>query len=73
VSKAGTLITPLVDFKTFFDDNAPLRAVLPGFVAARPQVYGDQRVRDLCQCMHDFYRKGHTSQLQRLQFGARWR
>jgi len=39
VSKAGTLITTLVDFKTFFDDNAQLRAVLPQFTAARPQVY----------------------------------
>jgi ornithine decarboxylase len=70
VSKAGTLITSLVDFKTAFDDNAPLRSVLPQFVAARPQVYGDDRLRDLCQRMHDFYRKGHTSQLQRQQFQA---
>ena len=70
VSKAGTLITTLVDFKTAFDDNAPLRAVLPEFVASRPQVYGDERLRDLCLRMHDFYRKGHTSQLQHLQFRA---
>jgi ornithine decarboxylase len=68
VSKAGTLITALVDFKRFFDANAPLAEVLPQFVAARPQPYGDQRLRDLCLRMHDFYRKGHTSQLQRLQF-----
>jgi ornithine decarboxylase len=70
ISKAGTLLTTLVDFKTLFDDNAPLRAALPQFVAARPQAYGDDRLRDLCQRMHDFYRKGHTSQLQRLQFRA---
>jgi len=70
ISKAGTLITTLVDFKTFFDDNAPLREVLPEFVAERPEVYGEDRLRDLCQRMHDFYRKGHTSELQRLQFRA---
>ena len=40
VSKAGTLITTLLDFKRFFDSNVPLREVLPEFVAARPQVYG---------------------------------
>jgi ornithine decarboxylase len=68
VSKSGTLITTLVDFKRFFDDNVPLRDVLPQFVAARSQVYGGERLRDLCQRMHDFYRKGHTSRLQRLQF-----
>ena len=70
VSKAGTLITTLLDFKRFFDGNLPLRDVLPEFVAARPQVYGDERLRDLCLRMHDFYRKGHTSELQRQQFQA---
>ena len=70
VSKAGTLITTLLDFKRFFDGNLPLREVLPEFAAARPQVYGDERLRDLCLRMHDFYRKGHTSELQRLQFQA---
>jgi ornithine decarboxylase len=70
VSKAGTLITTLVDFKSSFDANAPLREVLPQFTAARPGVYGNLRLRDLCQCMHDFYRKANTAQLQRLQFQA---
>ncbi len=70
VSKAGTLITTLLDFKRFFDSNLPLREVLPEFVAARPHVYGEERLRDLCLRMHDFYRKGHTSELQRLQFEA---
>jgi ornithine decarboxylase len=67
---AGTLITTLVDFKTAFDANAPLRDALPQFVAARPQAYRGERLRDLCQRMHDFYRKGHTARLQRLQFRA---
>ena len=70
VSKAGTLITTLLDFKRFFDGNLPLRDVLPEFVAARPQLYGGERLRDLCLRMHDFYRKANTSQLQRQQFEA---
>lgn len=70
ISKAGTLVAALVDFKRLFDGNAPLRDVLPAFVAAQPETYGDQRLRDLCVRMHDFYRKAHTSQLQRLQFRA---
>jgi len=70
VSKAGTLIAALADFKRCFDANAPLRATLPEIVAGRPRVYGDDRLRDLCLRMHDFYRKGHTSELQRLQFRA---
>jgi ornithine decarboxylase len=70
VSKAGTLIAALDDFKRLFDRNAPLREVLPAFVAARPRAYGQERLRDLCLRMHDFYRKGHTSTLQREQFQA---
>ena len=70
VSKAGTLIAALDDFKRLFDRNARLRDVMPAFVAARPRAYGDVRLRDLCLRMHDFYRKGHTSQLQREQFQA---
>jgi ornithine decarboxylase len=70
VSKAGTLLAALADFKRLFDDNTPLRKVLPAFVAARPRTYGDDRLRDLCQRMHDFYREGRTSELQRMQFQA---
>jgi ornithine decarboxylase len=70
VSKAGTLIAALDDFKQSFDRNAPLREVMPAFVAARPRVYSGERLRDLCLRMHDFYRKGHTSELQRQQFRA---
>jgi ornithine decarboxylase len=70
VSKAGTLIAALDDFKQFFDRNAPLREVMPAFVAARPRAYAGERLRDLCLRMHDFYRKGHTSELQRQQFRA---
>jgi ornithine decarboxylase len=70
VSKAGTLVAALADFKRLFDDNAPLAAVLPAFVAARPRVYGADRLRDLCVRMHGFYRQGHVSELQRLQFRA---
>ncbi len=70
VSKAGTLIAALDDFKRLFDRNAPLREVMPAFVAARPRAYSGERLRDLCLRMHDFYRKGHTSKLQRLQFRA---
>jgi ornithine decarboxylase len=70
VSKAGTLVAALADFKRHFDANALLRTVMPAFVAARPRAYGNERLRDLCQRMHDFYREGQTSELQRLQFRA---
>lgn len=70
VSKAGTLVTALVDFKHLFDANARLEEVVPRVVAARPDAYAGERLRDLCHRMHDFYRKAHTAELQRQQFEA---
>ena len=70
VSKAGTLIAALDDFKQFFDTNAPLPEVMPAFTAAHSRAYAGDRLRDLCLRMHNFYRKGHASELQRKQFQA---
>jgi ornithine decarboxylase len=67
-SKAGSLISALVAFKTYFDRNAPLEEVIPEFVARRPKVYAGLKLRDLCAKMHDFYRQAGVSALQRLQF-----
>lgn len=67
-SKAGSLISALVAFKTYHDRNAPLEEVIPEFVAKRPQRYAGLKLRDLCQEMHEFYRAAGTSDLQRRQF-----
>jgi ornithine decarboxylase len=67
-SKAGSLISALVAFKTYHDQNAALEEVIPEFVARRPQRYAGMRLRDLCQQMHAFYRDEGTSDLQRRQF-----
>jgi ornithine decarboxylase len=67
-SKAGTLLSALVAFKRYHDDNAPLDEVIPDFVRARPKRYAGVRLRDLCAEMHEFHREQRTSSLQRLQF-----
>ncbi len=67
-SKAGALISALVAFKTYHDQNAPLDEVIPEFVARRRQRYSGMRLRDLCQEMHAFYRDADVSDLQRRQF-----
>ena len=68
LSKAGALISALVAFKTYHDQNAPLEEVIPEFVARRRSRYGGLRLRDLCAEMHTFYKQAGTSALQRLQF-----
>jgi ornithine decarboxylase len=67
-SKAGTLLSALVAFKRYHDDNAPLDEVIPEFVRSRPQRYAGVRLRDLCNDLHGFHRDHQTSTLQRLQF-----
>ena len=67
-SKAGSLISALVAFKTYHDANAPLEEVIPEFVARRPKRYAGLRLRDLCAQMHSFYRAAGTSLMQRKQF-----
>ncbi len=67
-SKAGTLLSALVAFKRYHDDNAPLDEVIPEFVRSRRRRYAGMGLRDLCGEMHAFHRENQTSLLQRLQF-----
>ena len=52
----NTLIAELHRFKRAFDENAPLRMVMPRFCAEHPE-YRGQRLRDLCDRMHARYRE----------------
>jgi arginine/lysine/ornithine decarboxylase len=67
-SKAGTLVSGLVAFKRFHDDNALLEDVIPEFARRRPARYAGVRLRDLCGEMHRFYRNADVSGLQAKQF-----
>jgi ornithine decarboxylase len=67
-SKAGTLLSTLVNFKRRHDDNALLDDAIPEFVRRRPKRYSGLRLQDLCQQMHDFFRAANVSALQKAQF-----
>jgi ornithine decarboxylase len=67
-SKAGTLISALIGFKRLHDANEKLHKVIPRFTAQHGGRYADIGLYDLCQEMHDFYRKHDVSRLQSLQF-----
>lgn len=72
-SKAGTLLSTLVAFKRFHDENARLEEVIPEFVARRPQRYRGLRIQGLCSQMHSFFRSANVSALQRAQFAPEHR
>jgi ornithine decarboxylase len=69
-SKLNTLIAKLVNFKNLWDRDAPLPEVLPTVYAANSQRYAGYTLRQICNEMHDFYRKANVKELQRLCFRA---
>ena len=69
-SKLNTLVARLVKFKNFWDRDAPLPEVLPTVHAAHRERYAGYTLRQICDEMHDFYRKANVKELQRLCFRA---
>ena len=69
-SKLNTLIAKLVKFKNLWDRDAPLQEVLPTVYAAHSERYAGYTLRQICNEMHDFYRKANVKELQRLCFRA---
>ena len=69
-SKLNTLIAKLVKFKNLWDSDAALPEALPTICAAHPERYKNYTLRQVCNEMHDFYRKANVKELQRLCFRA---
>src|SRR5690242_1553119 len=69
-SKLSTLIAKLVNFKNLWDRDAPLHEVLPTLYAAHSERYAGYTLRQVCNEMHDFYRKANVKDLQRRCFRA---
>jgi ornithine decarboxylase len=67
-SKLNTLVAKLVKFKNFWDADAPLAEVLPTVFTANRERYDGYTLRQICNEMHDFYRKASVKELQRLSF-----
>jgi arginine decarboxylase len=67
--KWGTLMDGLLEFKRRYDENAPLRDVLPELVGAHPGRYGELGLRELCDQMHDELTKRRMPALLDEAFG----
>jgi len=67
-SKLNTLIAKLVKFKNLWDRDAPLEEVLPTLMASHAARYAGYTLRQVCNEMHDFYRRANVKELQRLCF-----
>ncbi|MCL7462010.1 Orn/Lys/Arg decarboxylase N-terminal domain-containing protein [Pseudomonas sp. NW5] len=61
--KWSSLITELLTFKRLHDGNAPLEEALPSLLADEPQRYRGLGLRDLCQQLHEAYRRARLPAL----------
>jgi arginine decarboxylase len=67
--KWATLINVLLDFKTAYDRNAPLKRELPGLVAVAPDRYGSMGLRDLGDAIFAHMKKSRMDHWQGQAFG----
>lgn len=67
-AKMSHLAAQLTRFERFINDDAPMSRVLPAIYEQHQQRYGDYRIRQLCQEMHDLYRHHNVQQLQKDMF-----
>lgn len=61
-SKWNNLIIEMLYFKEFYDKNAKLAEVMPQLCAGYP-LYRKMGLRDLCDRLHDEYRRNDTARL----------
>lgn len=59
--KWSSMVDALVDFKTDYDRNAPLKNTLPSVAAAGRHAYAGWGLRDLCDALHACYRDNDTA------------
>jgi len=67
-TKMNNLITKLIRFEKFIDDDVPMEKVLPGIYAAHRDRYEGYTIRQLCQEIHDCYKEHEVNQIQRNLF-----
>jgi arginine/lysine/ornithine decarboxylase len=69
-SKLNTLIAKLVKFKMLWDRDEMLEDVLPSLFEKHGRRYAGYTLRQICNEMHDFYRRAGIKELQRACFRA---
>ncbi|MNZ76281.1 Lysine decarboxylase, constitutive [compost metagenome] len=66
--KWSTLVTELLEFKRFYDRNAPLSEALACVAQASPARYAGMGLRDLCDELHACYRQHGTAKAMKKMF-----
>lgn len=67
--KWGTLINVLLEFKTDYDNNTPLKRCLPDLISADAARYAGMGLQDLCDEMFNYMKTSQMDKLQAEAFG----
>ncbi|MEJ7228501.1 ornithine decarboxylase, partial [Staphylococcus epidermidis] len=59
-AKMNNLISKLIQFEKYIDQDAPLEVVLPRLYNSNHERYKNYTIRELCQELHDFYKEHNT-------------
>ncbi|MGF7430610.1 ornithine decarboxylase [Thermoanaerobacterium thermosaccharolyticum] len=72
MTKMENLITQLIRFEQFINDDAPLKEVLPTIYSKYIDRYNGYTIKMLCQEMHDFYKNNDAKTYQKKLFRAKY-
>ncbi|WP_436881433.1 ornithine decarboxylase [Staphylococcus pasteuri] len=67
-AKMNNLIAKLIQFEKYIDQDAPLEVVLPRLYYNNYERYKNYTICELCQELHDFYKKRNTKEFQKKMF-----
>ncbi|HBK28176.1 MAG TPA: ornithine decarboxylase [Dialister sp.] len=67
-TKLDNLITKLVRFEKYIDEDAPMEQVLPFIAKKYHNIYRGYTIRQICQELHDFYKAKKINVLQKKMF-----
>ena len=67
-AKMNNLISKLIQFEKYIDQDAPLEIVLPRLYYNNYERYKNYTICELCQELHDFYKSHNTKEFQKRMF-----
>lgn len=67
-TKMDNLVTHILKFQQYVEEDAPLKDVLPRLYAENKERYAGYSIRQLCQELHNFYKENNAKLYQKRMF-----
>jgi arginine decarboxylase len=66
--KWSTFITELLQFKRYYDEDAPLEHAIPSLTAAEAKAYAGKGLRQVCSELHAFYKANKVPEIMKAMY-----